>query len=130
MLRLEMHGEAGAHLVPEPLPYIRCVGRYMHGGPDDRVLARHNMGLWKVGEQSFITLILSGPVLVSFHGREDTIRKDYGPFTGLHFTEGYMKAGHDFRSAIAHFRDVPEIWKLMDSGEEMSIVTIRPANTA
>jgi hypothetical protein len=125
-----MHGEAGAHLLPEPLTYIRCVGRYMHGGPDDRVLARHDMGLWRVGEQSFITLILSGPVLVTFHGSEDTIRRDYGPFTGLHFTEGYMKVGDDFRSAIAHFRDVPEIWTLAETSEEMSIVTIRPATSA
>ena len=130
MLRLELYGEAGAHLLTDGLTYIRCVGRYMHGGPDDRVIARHDMGLWRVGEQSFITLVLSGPVLVSFHGSEDTVRKDYGPFPGIHFTEGYMKVGEDFRSAIAHFRDVPEIWRLMDSGEEMSIVTIRPTTTS
>ena len=127
MLRLELLGQAGAHLLPEPMPYIRCVGRYMHAGPDDRVLARHDMGLWQVGEQSFITIVLSGPVLVSFHGSEDTVRRDYGPFNGIHFMEGYMKVGEDFRHAIAHFRDVPEVWTILETGEEMSIVTIRPA---
>lgn len=129
MLHIQLKGQAGAHIGAESVTYVRCVGRYMHAGPDDRPIGRHTMGLWEVGAQSFVSITISGPLTATFQdGDED--RRDFGPFPAIRFTEGYMKAGEDFQQLIAHFRDVPERWTIMESGEQKAILLIRPATEA
>ena len=129
MLNIQLKGEAEQLLEATDVTYIRCVGRYMYAGPDDRVIGKHTMGLWEVGAQSFVSIRVTGPLVASFQGAEET-RVEFGPYAGLQFTEGYMKVGENFQEAVAHFRDVPERWTLLESGEEKAILLIRPAAKA
>ena len=126
MLTLQLDAPADS-FISEPVDYLRSNGKSLYAEPGNRLVARHEMGLWQTEQRSFMTLTIATPVVVCFDNPETGHVAQYGPLEQLRLEDGFMRAGRKFDQMIGHFSDFQQDWRLMGESQNMRNVVIRPA---
>lgn len=126
MLTLQLDAPA-IRLTSEPIDYLRSNGNTLYAEPGNRLVARHEMGLWHTEQRSFFSLTIAKPVVVCFDNPETGHIAEYGPLEQLRLEDGFMRAGTHFDQMIGHFSDFQQDWRLMGQSENMPNLVIRPA---
>ena len=126
MLTLQLDSPAN-RLTSEPIQYLHANGKSLYAEPGNRLVARHEMGLWQTEQRSFLTLTITKPVVVCFDNPETGHVVEYGPLEQLRLEDGFMRGGTNFDQTIGHFSDFQQDWRLMGQSQNMPNLVIRPA---
>jgi hypothetical protein len=92
-----------------PAPYYRLTGDTLFAGPDDRVIAMYQNGLWVVESEVFLTIVADHPIRVRFE-RDGNHTVDYGPFERFKVVDGAIRHGPNAVELLARLDDAAQLW--------------------
>ena len=107
------------------VPFFQITRDALVAGPDDRRVAQHEHGTWRIEDHHAVVLAVNEPVVLRFRPENGAEAEKIGPLEHVRIVDGAIRGGPAGVTLLARFDEESQSW--VRNGAAYESVHFEPA---